>query len=96
MSQGLPEPEFEYAIIPERKYRWDIAWPKFYKIWIEVQGGVWNGGAHARGKGLCRDYEKHNLATLAGWRGLYVLPSEVCMLPTVELIKELMREQDQC
>lgn len=91
MSEGLPEPEFEYKIINDRKYAWDICFPKFM-VWVEVQGGVWKGLGHNTGKGLTRDYEKHNLATLAGWKGIYVLPSEVCMLETVHQLKRLLYE----
>jgi hypothetical protein len=89
LSQGLPEPVFEYRIVPDRKYAWDICFPD-QNIWIEVQGGIWRGGGHSTGTGLTRDYEKHNLATLHGWAGLYVTPKDVCMLDTVNMIKRLM------
>lgn len=69
LSIDLPTPETQYKIIPERRFRWDFAWPD-YKLAVEVQGGTWIGGAHARGWGIKRDCEKANLAVLAGWRVL--------------------------
>ena len=38
------------------------------KILVEVQGGIYTRGAHSRGVGLERDYEKLNLAQLNGFR----------------------------
>lgn len=91
LGQGLPRPDFEWVFCNTRKFRFDIAWPDpRIKLAIEVQGGVWSRGAHGRGAGIVRDYEKHNLAVTMGWRILYVLPREVCMLETVQLVKRCM------
>ena len=73
----LPDCEFEYRFHPERKWRFDIAFPE-YKVAVEVQGGIWIGGAHARGKFIMRDYEKLNEAQLIGWIVLQVQPKELC------------------
>jgi len=51
-------------------WRFDFAWPD-HKVAVEVQGGIWSGGKHARGSGLVKDYEKANAAALLGWRLLY-------------------------
>lgn len=59
----------EYAAIPGRRFRFDFAFvPE--RVLIEVQGGTWSGGAHGRGAGIQRDYEKGNLAVQHGWRVL--------------------------
>jgi very-short-patch-repair endonuclease len=63
---GLPEPEREYRFAPPRRYRADFAYPE-QKILVEVQGGIYTRGAHSRGTGLERDYEKINLAQLNGF-----------------------------
>jgi len=66
---GLPEPEREYMFALEamgRRWRFDFAYPE-QMVGIEVQGGIWSRGAHARGTGLERDYEKLNSAQLLGW-----------------------------
>lgn len=66
---GLPEPIREYQAIPGRKFRFDFCW-KNERLLVEAQGGTYTKGAHSTGRGLARDYEKANLATLAGWRVL--------------------------
>ena len=37
-------------------------------IAVEIEGGVWIGGRHTRGKGFLRDIEKYNEAAAMGWR----------------------------
>jgi very-short-patch-repair endonuclease len=66
---GLPEPVREYKAIPQRRFRWDFAWPA-QKLLVEVNGGTWGKGGHSTGTGIARDYEKNNLANLAGYRCL--------------------------
>jgi very-short-patch-repair endonuclease len=73
---GLSLPERQAKIISDRKFRWDFAWLD-RKLTVEIQGGIWSGGAHSRGGGIQRDYEKNNLAVLAGWRCLYFTTADV-------------------
>lgn len=87
--QGLPRPEPEYRIIPDRKFRWDWAWPAA-QVAIEQQGGVWTRGSHGRGTGIVRDYEKMNLAVVAGWRVLQVQPRDLMTTQTAEWIRQLL------
>ena len=54
------------ALHHQRRYRADFAYPE-RKILV-VQGGIYTRGAHSRGIGLERDYEKLNLAQLNGFR----------------------------
>ena len=68
---GLPEPIREYAAIPGRRFRFDFAWMDECLL-VEVQGAIFVKGGHSSGVGIMRDHEKHNLATLAGWRIIYV------------------------
>lgn len=65
----LPEPVPEYKIVPNRKFRWDYAWPDL-KLAVEVNGGIWVQSGHSSGTGIARDAEKLNLAVLEGWRVL--------------------------
>lgn len=63
----LPSPVREYAAIPGRRYRWDFAWPE-QRVLVEINGGTYAHMGHSTGIGIARDYEKNNLAVLAGWR----------------------------
>jgi len=68
-AMGLPEPEREYRAIKGRMFRFDFAWTEpHHRLLVEVNGGNWVRGRHARPLGLKNDYEKLNLAMLAGWR----------------------------
>ena len=61
--------EQEYKFHPKRKWRAD-----FHiigkKILVEVEGGVWSGGRHTRGKGYISDMEKYNAAVVMGYQVL--------------------------
>ena len=59
----------EYRAIPGRRYRFDFCWVK-ERLAVEIQGGTYSRGAHARPLGIKRDYEKGNLAIKYGWRVL--------------------------
>ena len=63
----LPIPIAEYRFNPDRKWRFDFAYPDI-KLAIEVEGGIWIQGRHSRGKGMLADMEKYNWATIHGWR----------------------------
>ena len=59
----------EYQAIPGRRFRFDFCWVK-ERLAVEIQGGTYSRGAHARPLGIKRDYEKGNLAVKFGWRVL--------------------------
>jgi len=65
-AAGLPTPQREARLIPGRRFRWDLHWPES-QIAVEINGGTWIKGGHSTGKGIERDYEKSNLANLAGF-----------------------------
>lgn len=75
-AAGLPAPVRELKFIPGRRYRFDFGWPD-HKLAVECQGGIWQRGAHSRGKGQERDCEKLALATLQGWRVLAVTGTQI-------------------
>jgi very-short-patch-repair endonuclease len=66
LAQGMVA---QYAVIPGRRWAWDFAWPSA-RVAVELQGGLYSGGAHARPAGILRDMAKANAAALAGWRVL--------------------------
>ncbi|MCJ0929282.1 endonuclease domain-containing protein [Acinetobacter lwoffii] len=59
------EQEFEFH--PKRKWRADFHLVG-KKILVEVEGGIWSGGRHTRGKGYIGDMEKYNAATMMGFQ----------------------------
>src|SRR5690606_38285314 len=59
------EQEFEFH--PKRKWRADFRLID-KKILVEVEGGIWSGGRHTRGKGYLGDMEKYNAATMMGFQ----------------------------
>lgn len=73
---GLPQPEAEVKLVANRKFAWDFVW-RNEKVALEIQGGIFSGGAHGRGAGIKRDMEKANLAALEGYRCLFLTPKEI-------------------
>ena len=85
----LPEPVQEFKFHPSRKWRMDFAWPD-QRIGLEVEGGIWSGGRHTRGKGYLQDMEKYNEATLMGFKLLRVTPKQMDNGDAVELVERLL------
>ena len=59
--------EQEFKFHPERKWKADFHLID-KKILVEVEGGIWSGGRHTRGKGYIGDMEKYNAATMMGYQ----------------------------
>jgi len=68
---ALPDPVVELRFCPDRRWRFDLAWPE-RMLAVEVEGGTWSQGRHTRGGGYEADCEKLNAAAIAGWRVLRV------------------------
>ena len=79
----------EWKFDAQRRWRFDWANAE-RKLAIEIEGGVWSGGGHTRGKGYQEDCEKYNAAAAAGWRVLRFTPQMVNRDPIgcVEIILE--------
>ena len=88
-AQGIPEPVPEYRFFPDRKFRFDFAWPQ-QGLALEVEGGIFTHGAHGSISGMLRDGEKYNLAATFGFRVLRILPDKLCMNETAELVKKCL------
>ena len=56
----------EYQFHPERKWRFDYAFPDL-RIAVEIDGAVWTYGRHNNAKGYIGDMEKLNTAASMGW-----------------------------
>lgn len=75
-AHGIPAPTPEYRFHPERKWRFDFAWPDKL-LALEIEGGVFTGGRHSRGAGMLADMEKYNAAAILGWRVLRCVPKQL-------------------
>ena len=79
----------QYRAIKGRKFAFDFAFLD-EKLLIEIQGGTYSNGAHARPLGIARDYEKSNLAQLAGWRCLAFDGMAVRSGEAVEVVRKAL------
>ena len=61
----------EYRFHPDRKFRFDHAWPE-HMLAMEIDGGLYVNGGHSRGKAREYDYAKDAGAMMLGWRVLRV------------------------
>lgn len=75
-AMGIPEPVAEFRFSPPRRWRFDFAWPA-YLVALEVEGGVFIRGRHARGAGMVGDMTKYSEAAILGWRLLRVTPQQI-------------------
>lgn len=74
MFPNLPAPVRQHPILnPKTNRHWklDFAWPEDGKIFVELQGGAFIRGGHTTALGQHADYERQNMLTRMGWRGLY-------------------------
>ena len=85
----VPAPVAEFEFNPERKWRFDFAWPE-HRLAMEIEGGIWTGGRHTSPKGFFADMEKKNAAALKGWRILYLTPKAVGTVLMVQLVKDAL------
>lgn len=83
--------EQEYKFHPKRKWRAD-----FHivgkNILVEVEGGVWSGGRHTRGKGYIGDMEKYNAAVVMGYQVLRFSTDQVKSGLAVQQIEMMVGE----
>jgi very-short-patch-repair endonuclease len=86
---GLPEPvrQYPFAKAIGRRWRFDFCWPE-RRLAVEVDGGIYSGGRHVRGKGYEADCEKLNSAALQGWMALRVTAHMVSDGRAVRTIKQ--------
>lgn len=85
-EEKLPVPHYEFKFHPTRKWRWDFCWPE-QMVALEIEGGLFVGGRHARGSGIAKDMEKSSAAASLGWRLLRVQPNDLCTIDTIALIR---------
>ncbi len=89
-ASRLPIPVREFKFHPVRKWRFDFAYPEKL-IAIEVEGGVWSGGRHTRGKGFSEDCVKYNQASLLGWRILRFTPDMISSGEAIKTMEDILK-----
>ncbi|NNH86229.1 DUF559 domain-containing protein [Acinetobacter sp. ANC 4279] len=81
--------EREFKFHPKRKWSAD-----FHiigkKILVEVEGGIWSGGRHTRGKGYIGDMEKYNSATMMGYQVIRFSTEQVKSGLAVQQIEKMV------
>ena len=82
--------EQEFQFHTTRKWRADFH-IKNTKLLIEVEGGIWSGGRHARGKGYLGDMEKYNAATMMGYQVLRFSTEQVTSGFAIKQIEGLVK-----
>jgi hypothetical protein len=91
---GLPEPIPEFLFAKDIKRRWRI---DYYfelgekKIALEVEGGIWTGGRHSRGKGMKADMEKYNEMAIRGITLIRTTPSDLLSHTTINNLKRALK-----
>ena len=83
------EQEFEFH--PKRKWRADFHLVG-KKILVEVEGGIWSGGRHTRGKGYIGDMEKYNAATMMGFQVIRFSTDQVKSGHAIQQIEKMVGE----
>ena len=85
-DSGLPAPVREFKFLPDRKYRFDFAWPSQaivgapgWRLAVEIEGLTAQGGRHQRKDGFVNDAEKYRLALEQCWM--------VHRIPSTTLVK---------
>lgn len=93
-AYGLTGYVREYQAIPGRKFRFDFCF-KPERLLIEINGGTFNGGAHGRGVGIHRDYEKGNLAVQHKWRVLQFDTKQVKSGEALKVTEQVINQSNK-
>ena len=75
---GGPPLESQFRFHPTRKWRADFAHLPSRTL-IEIEGGVWVGGRHNRGRGFLADAEKYFEAAMEGWRVIRLVDRQLSL-----------------
>ncbi|NWK73769.1 hypothetical protein HYG93_05585 [Acinetobacter sp. SwsAc6] len=81
--------EREFKFHPKRKWRADFHL-KGKMILVEVEGGIWSGGRHTRGKGYIGDMEKYNAATMLGYQVIRFSTEQVKSGKAIQQIEKMI------
>ena len=77
----------EYRFYPTRRWRFDYAIPAI-RLAIEIEGAVYTGGRHTRGKGFTSDCEKYSHAAIEKWYLLRATTQQVMEGKLIKWVKQ--------
>lgn len=83
--------EQEFYFHPDRKWRADFHLID-KKILVEIEGGIWSGGRHTRGKGYIGDMEKYNAATMMGFQVIRFSTDQVKSGHAIQQLEKMVGE----
>jgi len=82
----------EWRFHDSRRWRFDFAWPANDPlVAVEVEGGIWTGGRHTRGKGATQDMEKYAVAATRAWYVLRVTGEHIKSGQALAWIQQMVR-----
>lgn len=95
LEHGLSLPVCEYLFAEDigRKWRLDYIWDGW--LALEVQGGLFIGGRHARGPSLLKEHEKLNECVMHGISVLFCTPQDVARGAIFPIIKKALKAQEE-
>lgn len=90
----FPEPvrELQFAREIGRGWKSEFGWP-FIRLIVEVEGGIWSGGAHVRGTGYEEDCIKYSEAAILGWCVVRVTTNMVRDGRALALVERALKER---
>jgi hypothetical protein len=86
------QPTPQYAFHPKRKWRYDFAFP-LHRLLVDIDGGTYSRGAHARGGGIENDREKDAAAIIARFVVLRVTGKQVRSQRAVAWVEEILSQK---
>ena len=81
--------EREFKFHHKRKWKADFLITG-KQILVEVEGGIWSGGRHTRGKGYIGDMEKYNAAVMMGYQVIRFSTEQVKSGLAVQQIEKMV------
>ena len=93
-AHALPIPVAEYAFAKDIGRKWRFDWLFEGEVALEIEGGVWNNGAHVRGKHFLSDMEKYNEAAIMGYLVLRCTWDQVKSGSAFALVKRALRGEE--
>ena len=85
----------EYRFAPPRRWRFDY-YSEQHRLALEIEGGLWIRGRHARPAGIQGDITKYNEACLMGIRVLRFSTDDLVKRPDYceDALKRALRRHD--